>query len=333
MDLQEYLIESIFDDDNVLYKKMTKAAIKAERNKVREFITTHYREYGRIKVSEKRNEDGYYEVSSTGNVELKWNSDRITDENFIWTEVGKNFRIYDGKMENLEGCPRTVGKDFILVNCEIKSLKGGPEYVGGRMMLSHCDNLTSLEYAPKQIGTKENLRTSSLHVTYCANLQSIEDCPKIVGLLNIYDSPKLKSLKGCPEKVLEINLQGLSSLTDVKYFPKSAEKIYIYECPIKSLKGICSAWKTKINRTDIENLVGMPDDKDGYFDLDLYGNGKLKSLKGAPSAVFNLNLSGCDKLTAQGMEDSDIHVRGRLNPPPGITYNNLPKGWNYVSLW
>lgn len=333
MDLQEYLIESIFDDDNVLYKKMTKAAIKAERNKVREFIATHYREYGRIKVSEKRNEDGYYEVSSKGNVELKWHSDCITDENFIWTEVGKSFRIYDGKMENLEGCPRTVGKDFILANCEIKSLKGGPEYVGERMFLSHCNNITSLEYAPKQIGGEENLRTSSLHVTYCTNLQSIEDCPKIVGVLNIYDTPKLKSLKGCPEKVLEINLQGLSSLTDLKYFPKSAEKVYIYECPVKSLKGICSAWKTKINRTDIENLVGMPDVKDGYFDLDLYGNEKLKSLKGAPSTVFNLNLSGCDKLTSLGMEDSDIHIRGRLNPPPGITYSNLPKGWNYVSLW
>lgn len=332
MDLQEYLIESIFDDDNVLYKKMTKAAIKAERNKVREFITTHYREYGRIKVSEKRNEDGYYEVSSTGNVELKWNSDRITDENFIWTEVGKNFRIYDGKMENLEGCPRTVGKDFILANCEIKSLKGGPEYVGERMMLSHCDNLTSLEYAPKQIG-EEGSRTSSLYVSFCSDLQSLEGCPKIVSLLKIYDAPKIKSLKGCPEKVLEIDLRLLNSLTDLKYFPKSAEKIYITECPIKSLKGICSAWKTLINHTDIENLVGMPDVKDGYFDLDLYGNEKLKSLKGAPSAVFNLKLSGCDKLTADGLTDSDIHISGRLNPPPGITYSNLPKGWTYVSLW
>lgn len=331
MDLQEYLIESIFDDDNVLYKKMTKAAIKLERDSVREFITANYREYGRIKVSEKRNEDGYYEVSSKGNVELKWYSDRITNGDFIWTEVGKNFRIYDGKMENLEGCPRIVGKDFILANCEIKSLKGGPEYVGERMMLSHCDNLTSLEYAPKQIG-EEGSRTSSLHVSFCSNLQSLEGCPKIVSLLNIYDSPKLKSLKGCPEKVLEISLRLLNSLTNLKYFPKSVASIYINECPIKSLKGICSSRHIRINQTNIENLEGMPNDKDGYSVLDLSFNSKLKSLKGAPSDVFYLNLSACDKLTAQGMEDSPIYVGGKLNPPPGITYSNLPKGWNYVSL-
>lgn len=331
--LKNYIKEGIFDDEITVSRKSDKAILKAQRDSVREFITANYREYGRIKVSEKRNKDGFYEVSSKGNVELKWYSDRITNGDFIWTEVGKSFKIYDGKMENLEGCPRTVGKDFTLVNCELKSLKGGPEYVGERMFLSHCNNITSLEYAPKQIGTKENLRTSTLNVTFCPNLQSIEDCPKIVGILNIYDNPKLKSLKGCPEKVLEINLQGLSSLTDLKYFPKSAEKIYIYECPIKSLKGICSAWKTKINRTDIENLVGMPDVKDGYFDLDLYGNEKLKSLKGAPSAVYNLNLSGCDNLTADGLTDSDIYIRGKLNPPPGITYSNLPKGWTYVSLW
>jgi hypothetical protein len=77
----------------------------------------------------------------------------------------------------------------------------------------------------------------------------------------------------------------------------------------------------------------MPDVKDGYFDLDLYGNTKLKSLKGAPSETFNLKLSGCDKLTADGLTDSDIHISGRLNPPPGITYSNLPKGWTYVTLW
>lgn len=331
--LKNYIKEGIFDDEITISKQSDKAIFKAQRNGVREFIAANYRECGRIKVSEKLNKDGFYEVSTKGNVELKWYSERITNGDFIWTEVGKSFRIYDGKMENLEGCPRTVGKDFILANCEeLKSLKGGPEYVGERMMLSSCDNITSLEYAPKQIGTKENLRTSSLQVSFCHNLQSLEGCPELVGTINIYDSPKLKTLKGCPEKVLEISLRYLNSLTDLKYFPKSAEKIYINECPIKSLKGICSAWKTQINHTDIENLVGMPDVKDGYFDLDLYGNEKLKSLKGAPSATFNLKLSGCDNLTADGLTDSDIHIRGKLNPPAGITYSNLPKRWTYVTL-
>lgn len=174
--LKNYIKEGIFDDEITVSRKSDKAILKAQRDSVREFITANYREYGRIKVSEKRNKDGFYEVSSKGNVELKWYSDRITNGDFIWTEVGKSFKIYDGKMENLEGCPRTVGKDFTLVNCELKSLKGGPEYVGERMFLSRCNNITSLEYAPKQIG-EEGSRTSALHVSFCPNIQSIEGCP------------------------------------------------------------------------------------------------------------------------------------------------------------
>lgn len=331
MDLQEYLIESIFDDDNVLYKKMTKAAIKLERDKVREFIAEHYREFGRIKVSEKRNEDGYYEVSTKGNVELKWHSDCITDENFIWTEVGKSFKMYFCKAENLEGCPKKVGSDFIMNGCEIKSLKGGPEYVGGRVIITRCNNLTSLEYAPKQIG-EEGSKSSLLRADYCGNIKSIEGCPSTVGILHLHELPKLNSLKGCPENVYKISLWDLYALKDLKYFPKTANTIHINTCPIKSLKGICSAKNIEINHTDIENLEGMPDVENGYFMLDLYSNEKLKTLKGGPSEVFNLNLSACDKLTAQGMEEHRIYVSGRLNPPPGITYSNLPKGWTYVSL-
>jgi hypothetical protein len=233
-------------------------------------------------------------------------------------------------MENLEGCPKTVGNDFVLTNCEIKSLKGGPEYVGGRMFLSHCEKLTSLEYAPKQIG-EEGMKTSSLHVSFCPNIQSLEGCPKIVSQLTIYDTPKIKSLKGCPEKVLEISLRNLNSLTDLKYFPKSANAIYITECPIKSLKGICNAPKIKINNTDIENLIGIPDNKDIYIDLDLSYNKKLKTLKGSPEKVWNLILHGCDSLTVEGMADAPI-IYGKLAAPHGWSYSSLPDNLSYVSL-
>lgn len=329
--LKNYIKEGIFDDEITVSRKSDKAILKAQRDSVREFITANYREYGRIKVSEKRNKDGFYEVSSKGNVELKWYSDRITNGDFIWTEVGKSFKIYDGKMENLEGCPRTVGKDFTLVNCELKSLKGGPEYVGERMFLSHCNNITSLEYAPKQIG-EEGLESSLLRVDYCKNIKSIEGCPSIVSRLHLHDLPKLNSLKGCLKNVIEIMLWDLNLLKNLKYFPKKANIIHITGCPIKSLEGICNAKTISVHYADIENLEGMPAVEDGYFILDLSFNDKLESLKGAPSTVFNLNLACCSKLTAQGMEDSPVNVRGKLTPPPRITYSNLPRGWGHVEL-
>lgn len=329
--LVNYIKEGIFDDEITVSRKSDKAILKAQRDSVRDFVMQNYTGIGRIKVSEKRNSDGLYEVSTKGNAELKWHSDRITNGDFTWTEVGKSFKLYFCEAENLEGCPKKVGHDFIMNGCDIKSLKGCPEYVGGRMFITRCNDLTSLEYAPKQIG-EEGLKSSLLRVDYCNNIKSIEGCPSIVGMLHLHELPKLNSLKGCPENVFEISLWDLYVLKDLKYFPKKANTIHINSCPIKSLKGICSAKQIRINHTDIENLEGMPDVENGYFNLDLYSNEKLKTLKGGPSDVFNLNLSACDKLTAQGMEDKHIYVSGRLNPPPGITYSNLPKGWTYASL-
>ena len=330
--LQQYIRESIFDDDDELYKKTKASAkritIKAEKDAIRDFISQNY-VFGRIKISDKRNKDGKYEVSTIGDLAAKPHIKELTNGDFVWTSVGKTLSLNSCDIKNLTDAPKTVGGSFkLMLSDHLESLEGCPESIGKDFYISHCKKLKTLDYISASIGGR-------LHIGYCDGLESLGNCSKRVSEFSLYDLPKLKDLKGCPEEVeADVYIRDLPSLTSLKYFPKKAGySIHIYNCPIKSLKGVCFAPVFSVQKTNITDLEGMmdaPADK-RWHSVDLCFNEKLKSLKGAPKEVWNLELAGCDSLTEDSFDDAP-YIAGRLTPPHGWSYYNLPKKISYVTL-
>ena len=132
-----------------------------------------------IKISNKPNKDGKYEVSSTTDIEVKnTNITSLTNGMFIWTVVGGSFYCNDCySLKSLEGAPKKVKKDFYCPDCNsLKSLEGAPKEVGGDFYCSHCMSLESLEGAPKKVG-------ETFDCSVCDSLKSLEGAPKKVGAI------------------------------------------------------------------------------------------------------------------------------------------------------
>ena len=183
------LRESLLDD-NLVEKtdKMIKDEIKA-------FLNENYN--GSIKISQKPNAGGKYEVSSTTDIEVKnTNITSLTNGMFIWIIVDGYFDCsYCKSLKSLEGAPKKVDGNFNCSNCiSLITLKGIPEKVSG-IYCSYCTSLRSLEGASKKI-------EGSFDCSYCTSLNSLEGAPKEVGgTFCCSNCNSLKSLEGAPKEV------------------------------------------------------------------------------------------------------------------------------------
>ena len=133
------LRESLLDDN--LVRDADEMIIKDE---IESFLKENY-DYinymGAIKISNKPNKDGKYEVSSITDIGVKnKNITSLTNGIFVWTVVNGDFRCYEcNSLISLKGAPEKVGGGFNCSFCgSLKSLKGAPKEVGGNFECKHC---------------------------------------------------------------------------------------------------------------------------------------------------------------------------------------------------
>ena len=144
------LRESLLDDE--LVKKADEIIIKDE---IESFLKENY-DYinymGAIKISNKPNKDGKYEVSSTKNIRVKnYNITSLTNGMFIWSIVSGYFDCnYCRSLKSLEGAPKKVGDNFYCSRCNsLKSLEGAPKEVGGNFYCYNCASKFTIEDVKK----------------------------------------------------------------------------------------------------------------------------------------------------------------------------------------
>jgi hypothetical protein len=192
--LKEYINESLLDDFDEIEKSVD------ARELVIQFLKDNYRRALVLKVSEKPNKDGYYEVDcSRRSVVEVYNKDitSLTNDLFIFVNIKGSFDCRScKKLTSLEGAPKEVGGNFNCSYCHnLISLKGAPQKVGDIFNCSYCDNLTSLEGAPKEV-------EGNFYCYSCKNLTSLKGAPEeIKYIFDLSNCPNLTSLEGAPKKV------------------------------------------------------------------------------------------------------------------------------------
>ena len=184
------LRESLLDDDLV---DKTDEYIKDE---IEKFLKANYN--GTIKISQKPNADGKYEVSSNSVVEvINKNITSLTNGIFIWTTVDGSFSVIDCiSLKSLEGAPEKVGRTFNCSECtSLKSLEGTPENVEGCFYCDGCNSLKSLEGAPKKV-------RGDFYCINCRSLKTLDGSSQTVNR-SFYcnNCSSLTSLNGAPKKV------------------------------------------------------------------------------------------------------------------------------------
>ena len=101
----------------------------------------------------------------------------------------------------------------------LTSLEGAPKEVGTNFFCSNCTSLTSLEGAPEKI-------SNDFYCNGCSSLKSLKGAPKEVGgdfYCSYCDSPK--SLEGAPEKVGGcFHCNSCTSLKSLEGAPKEVGK-------------------------------------------------------------------------------------------------------------
>lgn len=332
--LQQYLSESIFDDIETVSKKADKSIIKNEKDEIKRFIEENYLT-GRLKISPKRNDKGLYEVSTLGEVNTKPHIKSLTNGEFEWTYVKKNFNIYNADIKDLKGAPREVGGVFKIMDAhELESMDDCPEVVGISVFVATCNKLKTLG-SFKSIGARKPSRLdreNALFVSNCDELVSLGECPKYIRRLSLINLAKLKSLKGCPEEVEYIYIKNLTSLNNLDDFPKAdAKKLSLQNCPIKNLTGICYASDFVVWETHITDLTGCPRNEMSWVSLEY--NEKLKSLKGRPDSVVSLNLRGCNNLPISALEDLPEYIDYGLQLPQNMHKEDLPERYKKSSWY
>ena len=233
------LRESLLDDN--LVRDADEMIIKDE---IESFLKENY-DYinymGAIKISNKPNKDGKYEVSSTTDVGVKnKNITSLTNGMFVWINVDGDFN-----------CSRCVG---------LESLKGAPEKVSGTFSSILCSSLTSLEGAPKEVG-------NSFLCSVCYALKTLEGAPKSVASeFNCSNCIKLTSLKGAPQKVNDFVCSHCIGLKSLEGAPKETiNKFICSSCAsLTSLKGISKTAKVidASNNVNLKSLDGLPEEAD-----------------------------------------------------------------------
>jgi hypothetical protein len=201
------LYESLLDDFDSIENKTN------YRQEVEDFISKYCQCSDAVKISREPNKDGFYEVSTRGDVMI--GGDKLTNGLFVWVSV-RSFWCSGTNIETLEGSPKIVTGVFNCNGCEkLKSLKGCPKKVGS-FSCAWCYNLPSLEGGPQEV-------VGGYGCNNC-DLKTLKGAPKKVGgcfdcsmnrdLISIADAPdtcemgfncngcvKLKSLKGLPKHI------------------------------------------------------------------------------------------------------------------------------------
>lgn len=201
------LYESLLDDFDDIESRSN------YRQDVADFISKYCQCSDAVKISQKPNKDGYYEVSTRGDIMI--GGDKFTNGLFVWVSV-RNFWCSGANVENLEGSPKIVTGIFNCNGCEkLTSLKGAPKKVGS-FSCAWCYNLPSLEGGPQEVvggyGCNncdlKSLKGAPKKVGGCfdcsmnMNLTSIADAPDTCEMgFNCNGCRKLKSLKGLPKHV------------------------------------------------------------------------------------------------------------------------------------
>ena len=146
--LHLYIQESLLDKTSNKVKDAHNIDFKSEISK---YIKKHFRTH--FTISDEPNEDGFYEVSSTGNVVMyDLYTTSLTNGLFVWKECRDFCCGYGRNLTSLDGAPRICkGKFKCCCSDLLTSLEGGPEKVMGDYICSHCKSLKSLNGLPKQI--------------------------------------------------------------------------------------------------------------------------------------------------------------------------------------
>lgn len=182
------LYESLLDDFNDIEKSFNPF------EEIEKFIKDNYSVSANIKISKKPNKEGLYEVSCSGSVFLKKQTEVLTNDLFTWKKVKNDFFCDASNIESLKGAPKEVGRIF---NCNwciyLTSLEGMPEKCKA-ISCSYCDGLTNLKGAPKEID-------GGFACCGCG-LTSLEGAPeKVGGIFDCSANQELTSLKGAPKEV------------------------------------------------------------------------------------------------------------------------------------
>lgn len=143
---------------------------EAKRKRVESFLKKNYK--GEFIISETPNEEGRYEVSSSGFVKMISKSKSLAIEDFVFTEVFCFDCSGNGILSSLKGAPKKVN----IFNCSectaIETLKGAPEKANV-FDCSHCQSLKFLKGAPKKV--------EIFDCRYCESLYSFEGAPEEMG--------------------------------------------------------------------------------------------------------------------------------------------------------
>lgn len=226
-ELKDWVSESLLDDIEKTYS-ITPAEFGIIEE-IQKFIDENY-EYESIKISDKPNRKGKYEVFGKGEVSIKDRYiENLTNGLFVWTHIDGDFfcgRTY--RLLSLEGAPTTVSGAFSCGDSNIKSLKGGPVKVG-EFSCSFNDNMTNLVGAPKEV-------TGDFSCSFCKKLRTLKGVPeKVGGKFSISYNHALRNLDYLPKEIggnfefnrdfrqnvaLRMSNEGIMSIYDLKSIVK-----------------------------------------------------------------------------------------------------------------
>ena len=155
INLKNYIIESILDvEDNI------DNIDKNIKDQIKQFLKDNFRGYSSCKISRKPNNDGKFEVSSNGGIEVKNQQiTSLTNGVFIWNNIGRNFNCWGCKsLTSLEGAPKKVGGDFNCFGCHsLKSLEGIPKEIGRTFCCVDCGSKFTQEDVKKISNVKGDI--------------------------------------------------------------------------------------------------------------------------------------------------------------------------------
>ena len=146
------LQESLFDIDNNI-----KNIDKDIKICIKQFLKDNFKGYSNCKISRNPNNDGKYEVSSKGPIEVKNRSiTSLTNGSFIWTNISGDFHCdFCNSLTSLEGAPKEVSGDFFCHHCKsLTSLEGAPKEVGWNFNCVHC----KVEFTEEDVKKVSNVK-------------------------------------------------------------------------------------------------------------------------------------------------------------------------------
>lgn len=159
---RKHLKESLLDDFDTLASNID------PKQGIKDFISKNYilhKDIDKlIKISDKPNKDGLYEVEildALGASDWNHQIEYLTNGLFIFTKSKFGFQLFDcSKLKSIEGCPKEIGTDFTLYKCPLltdwKDIeKDFPKKIGRNFISSLIDP----QYANKICKIKGYIKT------------------------------------------------------------------------------------------------------------------------------------------------------------------------------